>query len=300
MEIKDIIKRLLVPPGEKISLERDYDPGYSLKKVDKRRAEELLSFGIRTLAEYQDKLYAQNTHAMLVIFQAIDAAGKDGAIKHVMSGVNPQGCQVFSFKAPSSEELDHDYLWRCFKALPERGRIGIFNRSYYEEVVAVRVHPEFLQRQQLPRELKNGKIWERRFADINAFEKYLTNNAIHVVKIFLHVSKEEQRLRFLKRLENPNKNWKFSLADLKERDHWDDYRSAYENMLSHTSTRWAPWHVVPADRKWYSRLCVAALLADKLRSLDLRYPDVGEDQQQQLVAARKVLEDEQEPKRRAG
>jgi PPK2 family polyphosphate:nucleotide phosphotransferase len=215
-----------------------------------------------------------------------------------MSGVNPQGCQVFSFKGPSDEELDHDYLWRCFKALPERGRIGIFNRSYYEEVVVVRVHPEFLERQQLPRALKDSKIWERRFEDINSFERYLTNNAIHVVKIFLNVSKEEQRQRFLKRLTRPDKNWKFSVSDAKERELWDDYTMAYEDMLNHTSTKWAPWYVVPADHKWYSRLCVAALIVDKLRSLDLRYPEINEKQKQELESARKLLESETEPKRR--
>jgi PPK2 family polyphosphate:nucleotide phosphotransferase len=301
MIIKDIVKPLLVPPGKKISLERHYDPAYCPRKIDKQQAQDLLSLGIRRLAEFQDKLYAQNTHGLLVIFQAIDAAGKDGAIKHVMSGVNPQGCQVFSFKSPSSEDLDHDYMWRCFKALPERGRIGIFNRSYYEEVVAVRVHPEFLDAQQLPKELKDDKIWDRRFEDINAFEKYLTNNAIHVVKIFLNLSKEEQRQRFLKRLDRPEKNWKFSVADVKERERWDDYASAYEDMLNRTSTKWAPWHVVPADRKWYSRLCVAALLVDKLESLDLRYPEVRENQRQELADARKLLENEPEiKKRRAG
>jgi len=296
--INELLKPLLVPPGKKISLEEDYDPGYTPKQLDKQHAEELLNSGIKALAEYQDKLYAQNTHALLVIFQAIDAAGKDGAIKHVMSGVNPQGCQVFTFKSPSPEELDHDYLWRCFKSLPERGRIGIFNRSYYEEVIVVRVHTEFLERQQLPKELKDSKIWERRFEDINNFERYLTNNAIHVLKIFLNVSKEEQRQRFLKRLQRPGKNWKFSASDVKEREHWDDYRSAYESMLNNTSTKWAPWYVVPADHKWYSRLCVAALIAAKLQSLNLQYPEVDEKQKQELEKARKLLEAEGEPKRR--
>ncbi len=301
MEAKDIVKPLLVPPGKNISLTRDYDPGFSLKKVDKQRSEDLLVLGSRMLAEYQDKLYAQNTHGLLVIFQAIDAAGKDGAIKHVMSGVNPQGCQVFNFKSPSPEELDHDYLWRCFKSLPERGRIGIFNRSYYEEVVVVRVHPEFLNHQQIPKELKDDQIWDRRFEEINAFEKYLTNNAIHVVKIFLNLSKEEQRRRFLKRLDRPDKNWKFSMADMKERERWDDYIDAYESMLRNTSTKWAPWYVVPADKKWYSRLCVAAIVVDKLQSLNLKYPDINDDQRKQLAEARRLLENESEPgKRKAG
>jgi PPK2 family polyphosphate:nucleotide phosphotransferase len=301
MDIRELLKPLLVPPGKKISLEEDYDPGYVPKQLDRQRAEDLTGLGSKMLAEYQDKLYAQNTHALLVVFQAIDAAGKDGAIKHVMSGVNPQGCQVFSFKSPSDEELDHDYLWRCFKALPERGRIGIFNRSYYEEVVVVRVHPEFLERQQLPRALKDNKIWDRRFDEINSFERYLTSNAIHVLKIFLNLSKEVQRERFLKRLNRPDKNWKFSLSDVKERELWDDYRAADEDMLNHTSTRWAPWYVVPADHKWYSRLCVAALIVDKLQSFELRYPTIGEHQKQQLESARKLLESETEPKkRRAG
>ena len=298
MEINDLLKRLRVPPGRKISLEKDYDPGYAPKEINKQRGEDLLRLGVSMLAEYQDKLYAQNTHALLVIFQAIDAAGKDGAIKHVMSGINPQGCQVFSFKNPSSEELDHDYLWRCFKALPERGRIGIFNRSYYEEVVVVRVHPEFLEQQQIPQECKSSEIWDRRFNEINSFEHYLTNNGIHVLKIFLHLSKEEQRQRFLKRLDRPEKNWKFSMADVKEREFWNDYISAYEDMLNHTSTKWAPWYVVPADHKWFSRICVAAIIADKLKSLDLRYPEVDENQRQQLEGARKLLEGEQKPKKR--
>jgi PPK2 family polyphosphate:nucleotide phosphotransferase len=298
MEAKDIVNPLLVPPGKSISLTRDYDPGFSPKKVDKQRGEDLLALGSRMLAEYQDKLYAQNTHGVLVIFQAIDAAGKDGAIKHVMSGVNPVGCQVFSFKSPSPEELDHDYLWRCFKSLPERGRIGIFNRSYYEEVVVVRVHPEYLNHQQIPKELKDDKIWDRRFEEINAFEKYLTNNAIHVVKIFLNLSKEEQRQRFLKRLDSPDKNWKFSMADMKERERWDDYIEAYESMLCNTSTKWAPWYVVPANKKWYSRLCVAAILVDKLQALNLKYPEINDDQRKQLAEARRLLENESELRRR--
>jgi PPK2 family polyphosphate:nucleotide phosphotransferase len=299
VEIKDLIKPLIVPAGKKISLDRDYDPAYTAEGIDKERAEDLLASGIKILAEFQDRLYAQDTYALLVIFQAIDAAGKDGAIKHVMSGINPQGCQVFSFKAPSAEDLDHDYLWRCFKALPERGRIGIFNRSYYEEVTAVRVHPEFLERQQLPKEFKDEKIWERRYEEMNSFEKYLTNNGISVLKIFLHLSKEEQRQRFIKRLERPDKNWKFSVADAKQREFWDEYQAAFEDMLNHTSTKWAPWYVVPADRKWFSRLCVAALLSDRLRSLGLRYPEIDATKKHELEEARKLLEDTpQVPKRR--
>jgi len=294
MELDDLVRPLIVPPGKKISLGKDYDPGRTLKGVNKQRAENLLTLGVSMLAGYQDKLYAQDKHALLMIFQAIDAAGKDGAIKHVLSGVNPQGCQVFNFKAPSSEDLDHDYLWRCFKALPERGRIGIFNRSYYEEVVVVRVHPELLERQRMPKPRSFQDIWPRRYEEINNFEKYLTNNGIHVLKIFLHLSKEEQRQRFLKRLNDPDKNWKFSLADVRERECWDDYHSAYEDMLNETSTKWAPWHVVPADHKWYSRLCISGLACHKLRSLDLQYPEVDDSQKQQLDAARKLLEDEGE------
>jgi PPK2 family polyphosphate:nucleotide phosphotransferase len=292
MDTKKLIKRLLVPYDKKISLTKDYDPAYLYKGVDKDRAGVLLAAGIQKLAEFQDKMYAQNTHALLIIFQAIDAAGKDGAIKHVMSGVNPQGCQVFSFKAPSSVDLDHDYLWRCFTALPERGRIGIFNRSYYEEVVAVRVHPELLQRQQLPAHLKNDDLWKRRFEEINSFEKYLTDNAIHVVKIFLNVSKEKQRTRFLARLDTPEKNWKFSVADVQARQYWDDYISAYQKMLNATSTKWAPWYVVPADNKWFSRTCVAAIIYEKLKSLGLRYPEVDPEQLLKLNEARQLLESE--------
>ncbi|MGH9632222.1 MAG: PPK2 family polyphosphate kinase, partial [Bryobacteraceae bacterium] len=226
MDIEKLSDCALVRPGKRVSLRKDFDPDYKPDDIDKKQSESLLRFSVEELARLQDKLYAQNTHALLVIFQAMDAAGKDGAIKHVMSGLNPQGCQVFSFKAPSSEELDHGYLWRCFKALPERGRVGIFNRSYYEEVLAVRVHPELLERQHIPRELKDDDIWERRYDEINGFEKYLTNNGTSVVKIFLHISREEQRQRFLERLDRPEKNWKFSLADVKQREFWDDYMSA--------------------------------------------------------------------------
>jgi PPK2 family polyphosphate:nucleotide phosphotransferase len=289
VDIEDLTKPCLVPHGKKISLD-DFDPDRTLKGLGKKKSEALLDLGIQMLAEYQDKLYAQNTHALLIIFQAIDAAGKDGAIKHVMSGVNPAGCQVFSFKAPSPEELDHDYLWRCSRALPERGRIGIFNRSYYEEVVVVRVHREYLDRQQIPSEQKDDKIWERRYEDINGFERYLTNNGIHVVKIFLNLSKEEQRQRFLARLDRPDKNWKFSLDDVREREFWDDYRSAYEDMLNHTSTKCAPWHVVPADHKWFSRITVAAIICEKLQSLGLRYPQLDASQLDKLKEARQVLE----------
>ena len=220
--------------------------------------------GIDALAELQDMLYAQDRWAVLLIFQAMDAAGKDGAIKHVMSGVNPQGCQVFSFKAPTSEDLDHDYLWRCMKCLPERGRIGIFNRSYYEETLVVRVHPEFLEKQKLPPELVTKDIWKDRFQDIRSFERYLTRNGVAICKFFLHVSKKEQKKRFLERLDNPEKNWKFSANDAKERDYWDDYMEAYEDTIRNTATKDAPWYVVPADNKWFTRVVVAAAVIDTL------------------------------------
>ena len=220
--------------------------------------------GVEALAELQDMLYAQDRWAVLLIFQAMDAAGKDGAIKHVMSGVNPQGCQVYSFKAPSSEDLDHDYLWRCMKCLPERGRIGIFNRSYYEETLVVRVHPEFLEKQKLPPELVTKDIWKERFQDIRSFERYLTRNGVVIRKFFLHVSKKEQKKRFLERIENPEKNWKFSANDAKEREHWDEYMEAYEDMIRNTATKEAPWYVVPADNKWFTRVVVAAAVIDAL------------------------------------
>jgi PPK2 family polyphosphate:nucleotide phosphotransferase len=291
-KIDQLIDMLLVPPGKKISLKKDYDPGYTGDLVKKKEAKKLLADGIQQLAEYQNMLYAQNTYALLIILQAMDAAGKDGVIKHVMSGVNPQGTQVYSFKAPSAEELDHTYLWRDFKALPERGRIGIFNRSYYEEVLVVRVHPEILERQQLPPNLKDKSIWKRRYQEINHFEEHLVNNGTIVLKFFLNVSKEEQRKRFLERIERPEKNWKFSSADVQERQRWDDYQAAYEDMLNHTSTKHAPWYVVPADHKWFSRLAVGAVIRQTLKDLKLAYPTIDEAQQQELSKAKEMLESE--------
>ena len=281
----------IVPPGKKIKL-KDYDPAFTGNFQSKDEALVKLQEDVRRLAKYQDVLYAQNTYALLIIFQAMDAAGKDGAIEHVMSGVNPQGCQVFSFKQPSSEELDHDYLWRSSKALPERGRIGIFNRSYYEEVLIVRVHPEILNLQQLPLELREKNIWKRRFDEINNFEHYLVNNGIVVIKFFLNVSKEEQKSRFLKRIVTPEKNWKFSLGDAKERGHWDQYMEAYEDMFNHTSTKHAPWHIIPADHKWFTRAAVADVIITKLKSLKLSYPTVSEEHRQELLKAKEVLESE--------
>ncbi len=291
--IQDLIDQISVPPGKKINLKKDYDPGHTGGLVKKKDARKLLAEGVQLLAEYQDKLYAQNTHALLIIFQALDAAGKDGVIKHVMSGVNPQGTEVYSFKAPSVEELDHDYLWRNFKALPERGRIGIFNRSYYEEVLVVRVHPEFLAHQNLPPETAGKGLWKRRFEEINHFERYLTNNGIIVLKFFLNVSKAEQKKRFLERIDRPEKNWKFSAADVQERQHWDEYMAAYEDMFNHTSTEAAPWYIVPADHKWFTRLAVATVIYQTLRNLDLAYPTISEEHKQQLLQAKAQLESEE-------
>ena len=273
---------------------KDYDPGETLHldQEDKPRAKEALSIGVEMLAEYQDLLYAQDRWALLLIFQAMDAAGKDGTIKHVMSGVNPQGCQVTSFKAPSSVDLDHDFLWRCNMALPERGRIGIFNRSYYEETLVVRVHPEMLARETLPADRISNDIWKDRFHDIRNYESYLNNNGVVVRKFFLNVSKKEQKKRFLERLDNPEKNWKFSANDIKERAFWDDYMNAYEDMIRHTSTKHAPWYVVPADNKWFTRIAVAAAIIETLDSLHLHYPEVSPAARSQLEAARVQLESE--------
>jgi PPK2 family polyphosphate:nucleotide phosphotransferase len=276
--------------GKKFRL-KDFDPADTgdLKSADKPRAKEALQTGVEALAELQDVLYAQDRWSLLLIFQAMDAAGKDGTIKHVMSGINPQGCQVSSFKGPTSEDLDHDYLWRCVKQLPERGRIGIFNRSYYEETLVVRVHPEFLAAQKLPKECVTKNIWEERFQDIRAFERYLNRNGTVVVKFFLHVSKREQQKRFLERLDNPDKNWKFSLNDAKERGFWDDYMDAYEQTIRETATENSPWYVVPADNKWFTRVIVAAGVIDTLASLKLQYPKVSAAKRRELGAVRKAL-----------
>jgi PPK2 family polyphosphate:nucleotide phosphotransferase len=298
MKTKEIIKtaRELARPfriskGKDFRL-KDADPDDTLeytKEADKPRAKEALAMGVTALAELQDKLYAQDKWAVLLIFQAMDAAGKDGAIKHVMSGVNPQGCQVYSFKSPSAEDLDHDYLWRCMKYLPNRGQIGIFNRSYYEEVLVVRVHPEFLAKQKLPPKLVGKKIWEERFEDIRSFEQYLARNGVVVRKFFLNVSRKEQKRRFLDRIDDPLKNWKFSSNDANERDFWDGYMEAYEEMIQETATKEAPWYVVPADNKWFTRVVVAAAVIDILDSLDLAYPEVDEGKLNELAAAKKKL-----------
>ena len=287
---RQLAKPFRVTDGSRFRL-KDIDPGdtLNLKSEDKPSAREALAAGIQALADLQDMLYAQDRWGVLLIFQAMDAAGKDSAIKHVMSGVNPQGVEVYSFKAPSAEDLDHDYLWRCFKCLPARGRIGIFNRSYYEETLVVRVHPEFLARQKIPPELTTPGIWKDRFQDIRNFERYLARNGIAIRKFFLHVSKKEQKKRFLERVENPAKNWKFSADDLEERKFWDQYMEAYEDMIRHTATQEAPWFVVPADNKWFTRVVIAAAVIDAMASLDLRYPKVSKEKVKELAAVRKVL-----------
>ena len=270
--------------GKKFRL-KDFDPGATAQIRSKEHAKELLEKSIAEMADLQDKLYAEDRWAVLLIFQAMDAAGKDGAIKHVMSGVNPQGCQVYSFKAPSSEDLNHDFLWRTSKCLPERGHIGIFNRSYYEEVLVVRVHSDILKNERLPDGLVSKNMWGERFEDIKNFERYLSNNAVVVRKFFLNVSRAEQKRRFLERLETPEKNWKFSAADVRERECWNDYMIAYEEMIAATASPRSPWYVVPADNKWYTRLVVAAAIVDTLQDLKLAYPNVDTEKRQQLQAA---------------
>ncbi len=287
-EAREYARPYCISDGGKFRL-KDFDPNDTGTLKSKEHAEGMLARGVELLSHLQEKLYAQDRWAVLLIFQAMDAAGKDGVIKHVMSGVNPQGCEVTSFKVPSEEELDHDHLWRTNKHLPQRGRIGIFNRSYYEEVLVVRVHPELLKMEKLPERLVTKKIWEQRFEDINSYERYLTRNGIVIRKFFLHVSKKEQRKRFLERLEDPKKNWKFSMADVKERGFWKDYQKAYEEMIQHTANKHAPWYVVPADNKWFTRLVVAGGIIDALWELDLSFPDVGKEKRKELAAVREVL-----------
>ena len=288
MKTKLIAKSFEVKNGKQFRL-RDFDPGETLGLKSKEHARETLERGIVRLSELQEKLYAQDRWALLMNLQAMDAAGKDSTIKHVMSGINPQGCQVHSFKAPSPEELQHDFLWRTTRSLPERGAIGIFNRSYYEEVLAVRVHPELLSNEKVPAELMTKSIWTKRFEDINAFERYLSRNGYKVLKIFLHLSKHEQKKRFLARLDEPNKNWKFSMGDVQERKSWDKYMEAYEDMICNTSTECAPWYVVPADHKWFSRLVVAEVMIEALQSLDLAFPKMDTAKRKELKGARAAL-----------
>jgi PPK2 family polyphosphate:nucleotide phosphotransferase len=289
-EAKRLAEPFRVSSGKGFRL-KAFDPGdtLDLKSEDKLRAKEALQAGVEALTDLQDMLYAQDRWAVLLVFQAMDAAGKDGAIKHVMSGVNPQGCQVFSFKGPSAEDLDHDFLWRCMKCLPERGRIGIFNRSYYEETLAVRVHPEFLTGQKIPPELLGKNVWDQRFKDISNFEQYLSRNGVLVRKFFLNLSKKEQKKRFLARLEDPDKNWKFSPNDANERGYWDNYMEAYEETIRHTATDFAPWFVVPADNKWFTRVVVASAVIEGLSSLNLAYPKVSKQKLAELDVAKQAL-----------
>ncbi len=290
--IAELIAPLRVRPGSKVNLAKDFDPGYKADFLKKKDGVDLLRTGIALLADYQRRLAAQDTYGVLLCLQALDAGGKDGTIRHVMSGVNPQGVHVNGFKVPSAEELDHEYLWRYACHLPSRGEIGIFNRSHYEEVLVVRVHPEILDRQRLPKHAKGKDIWARRYREINDWERYLSDNGIKVVKLFLNLSKEEQRTRFMKRIDVPDRNWKFSAADVRERQQWDDYQCAFSQMLSATSTDWAPWYVVPADRKWFARICAAAVLAHTLIEIDPQYPEVSAESRKALRAVKKDLEAE--------
>lgn len=290
MNLDKLVSQLRVPAKGKINLAKDYDPGFTAGyDKDDVDAEKLLKEGIEEIAEYQEKLYAENRQALLVVIQAMDAAGKDSAIAHVFSGVNPAGFQVTSFKAPSAEELDHDFLWRCNKALPERGRIGIFNRSHYEEVLAVRVHPNFLPGQRLPERTLGDGLWKQRFEEINNWEKYLVNQGIEIVKIYLNLSKEEQREQQLERIDTPDKNWKFNAADIEERKYWDEYMKAFDDVFDNTSTPWAPWYIIPADKRWFTRLALAAVIGEKLKEMDPKFPKMAEKDRPKMLEARAAL-----------
>ena len=291
-QLKELVKRLRVAPGSKVTLERDYDPSFKLGWLEKSEGADYLELTKQLLAEYQDRLAAQQTYGLVVVLQGIDASGKDGTIKHVMSGVNPQAVTVHSFKSPSDEELSHDYLWRQVRAVPARGQIGIFNRSHYEEVLVVRVHPELLARERLPPAALHANLWHRRYREINDWEHYLADNGFRMVKLFLNISREEQRKRFLDRIDRPEKNWKFSASDVAERTHWDEYQRVFSEMLSHTSTEWAPWHVIPANHKWFGRIAAAAVIVRALVEIDPRYPTLGDEERRALEAARAQLEAE--------
>jgi PPK2 family polyphosphate:nucleotide phosphotransferase len=290
--LAEFIAPFRVKPGTKVVLHKDFDPAFKAGVKKKKDGIELLAEGRRLLSEFQERLAAQNSWGVLLVLQALDAAGKDGLIRHVMSGVNPQGVSVHSFKVPSAEELDHDYLWRYSRRLPARGEIGIFNRSHYEEVAVVRVHPENLDRQHLPGSLRDGDIWKRRYRQINDWERYLSENGFRIVKLFLNLSREEQRVRFLRRIDLPDHNWKFSAADVAERHYWDDYQAAFSEILSHTSTKWAPWHVIPADRKWFARIGGAAVLVEALMEIDPRFPAVSKHRRDALLEIKGALEAE--------
>ena len=287
--VEDFIAPFRVKPGTNVTLSKDFDPRFKAGVKKKKEGLALLQSGVQLLSEYQSRLAAQDTWGVLVVLQALDAAGKDGTIRHVMSGVNPQGVTVRSFKVPSAEELDHDFLWRYSRRLPARGEIGIFNRSHYEEVLVVRVHPENLDREKLPKEARHGDIWKRRYRAINEWERHLTDNGFKVVKLFLNLSKEEQRIRFLRRIDLPDHNWKFSTADVRERGRWDDYQKAFSEMLSHTSTEWAPWHVIPADRKWFARIAAGAVLVHALMEIDPKFPRVDKRRREALGEVRQML-----------
>jgi PPK2 family polyphosphate:nucleotide phosphotransferase len=289
--ITELIAPFRVRPGAKVQLERDFDPAYKVETLHERKAE-LLEQGVQMLTDYQARLAAQDTYGVLVVLQALDAAGKDGTIRHVMSGVNPQGVHVYSFKVPSDEELDHDYLWRYARRLPGRGEIAIFNRSHYEEVLVVRVHPEILERQKLPKQARTRGVWERRYHEINNWEHFLHDNGFRIVKLFLNLSREEQRRRFLRRIDLTEKNWKFSAHDVRERQHWREYQRAFSEMLSNTSTEWAPWHVIPADHKWFARVAAAGVIVNTLIDIDPQYPTLDEDAHRDLLAAKADLEAE--------
>ena len=290
--IAEFIEPLRVTPGRRVTLEKHFDPAFKAGWVKKKHGAEVLQQGVELLSEYQERLAAQDTHGVVVVLQALDAAGKDGTIRHVMSGVNPQGVSVHSFKAPSPLELDHDYLWRFACNLPRRGEIGIFNRSYYEEVLVVRVHPEILRGQQLPKQARGRDVWKKRYRDINDWERYLTDSGFTIVKLLLNLSKEEQRARFLRRIDLPDHNWKFSAADVRERSYWDDYQKAFSEMLSNTSTEWAPWYVIPADHKWFARICASAVIANALIKIDPRFPKVTPEAHDALMETKGLLEAE--------
>ncbi|MEU9390835.1 polyphosphate kinase 2 family protein [Streptomyces sp. NPDC048324] len=287
--IAEFIAPLRVKPGTEVDLSRDFDPGFKAGIGSKKDGQELLRTGVSLLADYQRRLAAEGRYGVLMCLQSLDAGGKDGTIRHVMSGVNPQGVHVSNFKVPSNEELDHDYLWRYASRLPRRGEIGIFNRSHYEEVLVVRVHPENLDRQRLPDRAKRKGVWRRRYREINDWERYLHDNGFRIVKLFLNLSKEEQRVRFLKRIDVPERNWKFSAADARERSFWDDYQRAFSHMLSATSTKWAPWYVIPADHKWFARICAAAVLGHTLMDIDPQYPEVSDKDRHELFVVKEEL-----------
>jgi PPK2 family polyphosphate:nucleotide phosphotransferase len=289
-QIAKFIEPFRVTPGARVSLEKDFDPAFKAGIKKKQEGVKLLSEGVELLSEFQTRLVAQDTHGVLVVLQALDAGGKDGTIRHVMSGVNPQGVAVHSFKAPSTEELNHDFLWRYQQRMPGRGEIGIFNRSHYEEVLVVRVHPENLDREKMPPEAKRKTVWRRRYREINDWERYLVDNGMRIVKLFLNLSKEEQRIRLLRRCDLPDHNWKFSLNDVQEREYWDDYQKAFSEMLSHTSTPWAPWHVIPADRKWFARLAASSVIVEALMQIDPHFPTVDAQARRRLAEAKARLE----------